>query len=287
MNAVWKSASLLVPCALLSLGCGGEDGGDEVATKTYTVRFSPQVRGEALLCGTSYPDIGTSRGVIELVDFKMFVRDVTLIRANGERQALKLEQGTHQLESLALLDFEDATGLCRGGNAATRREVVGTAPAHDDYTRLEFKLGVPPEVNHLDAELAAPPLSNTSMWWTWQTGYKFLKLDLRSQENETFFFHLGAVGCTGSVGSGYSCTTESQTTITLTDFDPEQSQVVLDVAGLLSQTDVNRVPDGRTDMMPGCMSSASDPECPALFSQVGLSVDGSPLTVPTTFFRVR
>ena len=284
MNAVSKSACLLLSCSLLTLGCGGDDG-EEGGTKTYTVRFSPQVRDEALRCASTYDRIGTSSGVIELLDFKMFVRDVTLIRANGERHALKLEQDDSQLETLALLDFEDGTGLCRGagGSAATRGEVVGTAPEHDDYTALEFKLGVPPEANHLDAELAAPPLGNSSMWWTWQTGYKFLKLDVRSDQLDAYYFHLGAVGCTGSVGEGFTCTTESQTTITLANFDPDRNQVVLDVAGLLSKVDVNHPPD----MMAGCMSSATDPECPPLFEQVGLGADGRQAAVPTTFFRVK
>lgn len=286
MNAVWKPASwALVPFLLLTQGCGDDE---KKSDKTYTVRFSPQVRQEALRCGTTYPDIGTSRGVIELLDFKMYLRDVTLVRANGERHALTLAQdGTWQRDAIALLDFEDGTGACTTGSSETHREVVGTAPEHDDYTGLEFKVGLPPELNHLDAEAERAPLNVAPMWWSWQGGYKFVALDIRSQSNESFYFHMGASGCRGSVPDGFTCTADNQATITLAGFDPEENHVVLDLAGLYSELDVNRVPNGTTDMMPGCMSGASDPECPVLFSQFGLAADGSPKALPTTFFRVR
>ncbi|AGC48867.1 hypothetical protein MYSTI_07595 [Myxococcus stipitatus DSM 14675] len=286
MNAVWKSARwVLLPTLLLLQACGD----DAESRKTYTVRFSPQVRQEALTCQGLYTDIGTSRSTLELLDFKMYVRDVTLVRANGERHPLKLEQdGTWQRDAIALLDFEDGTGTCRKEtNSQMHREVVGSAPEHDDYTRLEFKVGLPPEINHLDAERQAAPLDKTPMWWQWQTGYKFVKLDIRTPANAEYVFHLGASGCRGTPGEGYNCASNNQATITLDDFSPETNQVVLDVAGLYAELDVNRVPNGTTDMMPGCMSGAGDPECPALFSQFGLAADGSPKALPKTFFRVR
>jgi uncharacterized repeat protein (TIGR04052 family) len=282
MNAVLKPARWwLLPSLLLMQGCGESE-------KTYTVRFSPQVREQALACGTSYTDIGTSRGVIELLDFKVYVRDVTLVRANGERHALKLEQdGTWQRDTLALLDFEDGTGTCDTGSPQVRTQVVGNAPEHDDYTGLEFKLGLPPEMNHLDGATAPAPLNAPGMWWSWQGGYKFVRLDVRSRANESFYFHLGSAGCRGSVAEGFTCASDNQSTVTLTGFDPDRNQVVLDAAGLYSDLDVERVPDGTTDTMAGCMSSAADPECTAFFKQLGLAVDGSALSRPDTFFRIR
>ncbi|MCK8503834.1 MULTISPECIES: MbnP family copper-binding protein [Myxococcus] len=286
MNAVWKPLSrALLPALLLAAqGCGGDD---DVEPKAYTVRFSPQVRQEALSCTTSFTDIGTSRGVIELLDFRMYVRDVTLIRANGERHALKLAQdGQWQRDAIALLDFEDGTGTCRTGSPGTHREVTGTAPEHDDYTGLEFKVGLPPDRNHLDVEVEPAPLDVRDMWWSWQGGYKFVKLDIRSQQNAAYYFHLGASGCQGSNADGYTCGAANQATVALDGFDPETNQVVLDVAGLLSELDVNRTPTG-SDMMPGCMSGPTDPECPPLLSQFGLNADGTPKALPKTFFKVR
>ena len=282
MNAVLKRAAwCLVPSVLLMQGCVEKE-------KTYTVRFSPQVREQPLICGTSYTDIGTSRGAIELLDFKMYLRDVTLVRANGERHALALEQdGTWQRDTVALLDFEEGTGTCDTGSPQMRKEVIGTAPEYPDYTGLEFKVGLPPEMNHLDGATAPAPLNAPGMWWSWQGGYKFLRLDVRTAANDSFYFHLGAAGCRGSVGEGFTCASDNQATVTLEGFDPETNQVVLDAAGLYSELDVERVPDGTSDTMAGCMSSAADPECAAFFNQVGLGVDGSARERPDTFFRVR
>lgn len=282
MNAVLKSARwCLLPTLLLMQGCGDND-------KTYTLRFSPQVREQPLSCGNSYTDIGTSRGVIELLDFKVYLRDVTLVRANGDRHPLKLEQdGTWQRDSIALLDFEDGTGTCDTGSPQVRTQVVGTAPEHDDYTGLEFKVGLPPDLNHLDGATAPAPLNAPGMWWSWQGGYKFLRLDVRTRTNDAFFFHLGAAGCRGTVAEGFTCTSDNQATVVLSGFDPDSNQVVLDAAGLYSALDVDRVADGTTDSLSGCMSSAADPECPAFFEQLGMAVDGSPRALPTTFFRVR
>lgn len=282
MRAVSKSARVgLLPVLLLTQAC--VDG-----EKSYSVRFSPQVREQPLACGQRYTDIGTTRSTLELLDFKLYVREVTLVRANGERHELALEQdGTWQRDSLALLDFEDGTGACDTGSPGVRRELVGTAPGYGDYTALEFKVGLPPEQNHLDGATAPAPLNAPGMWWSWQGGYKFLKLDVRTRGNETYFFHLGASGCRGSVGEGFSCTSENQATVRLEDFDPEKREVVLDVAGLYSALDVDRVPDGTTDGLAGCMSASADPECPGFFQHLGLAVDGSPRELPDTFFRVR
>jgi uncharacterized repeat protein (TIGR04052 family) len=282
MKAVLKSARWwLVPSLLLMQGCGDSE-------KTYTVRFSPQVREQALACGTRYTDIGTTGGSIELLDFKLYVRDVTLVRASGERHALALEQdGTWQRDAIALLDFEDGTGTCDTGSPQVRTQVVGTAPDYDDYTGLEFKIGLPPEQNHLDGATAPAPLNAPGMWWSWQGGYKFLRLDVRSQANESFFFHLGASGCRGTVAEGFTCASQNQATVALSGFHPERHQVVLDAAGLYSELDVERVVSGTADTLAGCMSSAADPECAPFFRQLGLAVDGSPRERPDTFFRVR
>jgi uncharacterized repeat protein (TIGR04052 family) len=282
MKAAVKSAPwCLLPVLMLLQGCGESE-------KTYTVRFSPQVREQPLACGTRYTNIGTSNGAIELLDFKMYLRDVTLVRANGERHTLELEQdGTWQRDNIALLDFEDGTGTCDTGSPQVRTQVVGTAPEHDDYTRLEFKVGLPKEMNHLDGAVAPAPLNAPGMWWSWQGGYKFLRLDVRTDTHDAFFFHLGAAGCKGSVAEGFTCASDNQATVVLSDFNPDSSQVVLDAAGLYTKLDVDRVVDGTSDSMAGCMSSAADPECAAFFEQVGLAVDGSPRDLPTTFFRVR
>jgi uncharacterized repeat protein (TIGR04052 family) len=260
----------------------------EVPEKQHTVKFSPQVGEQPLSCTSSYTGIGKTATTVELLDFKLYVRDVTLVRANGEKHPLVLEQdGKWQRESIALLDFEDGTGTCDTGSPETHMEVVGTAPDFDDYTGLEFTLGVPEALNHLDGATAAAPLNSPSMWWSWKGGYKFMRLDVRTSKNPTYFFHLGSSRCTGSTAEGYTCAASNQPAVIVSGFDPSRNQVVLDVAGLYANSDLDNVIDQKTDLVAGCMSNPMDPECPSLFSQVGLAEDGTSQAVPASFIRVR
>ena len=69
------------------------------------------------------------------------------------------QDGLWQYENVALLDFEDKTGGCRDvGTVETNAQVVGTVP-EGDYTGLTFDLGVPFELNHIDASTAPSPLN--------------------------------------------------------------------------------------------------------------------------------
>lgn len=252
----------------------------------YTVRFAAQVGGQPLRCDTTYPGLGTTGSTVQLLDFKAYVRDVTLVRANGEEHPLVLEQdGRWQRDAIALLDFEDGTGTCDTGSPDVRTEVVGRAPAFDDYTGVRFSLGPPPELNHLDGATAPPPLNAPSMWWSWKAGYKFLRLDVRTRANPQFLFHLGASGCQGTPASGFTCAQENQVALSRQDFDPERSRIVFDLAALYAETDLDAQVSGAQGGVPGCMSDPADPECPALLSRVGLGSE-SALSGGAAFIRV-
>ncbi len=51
--------------------------------------------------------------------------------------------------------------------------------------------------NHANPAAALAPLNVGSMFWTWQLGYKFLRLDVRRQDSDTsaWSLHLGSEGC--------------------------------------------------------------------------------------------
>jgi hypothetical protein len=62
--------------------------------------------------------------------------------------------------------------------------------------------------------------------------------------------------------------------------------VQFDVAKLYAASDLDRQIDGRTDFVPGCMAFAGDPECPAVFSKLGLSVEANALAPEQSIFEV-
>jgi uncharacterized repeat protein (TIGR04052 family) len=238
------------------------------------IPFAAWVGSQPLACGTTYPNIGTTQSTFTIKDFKMYVSDVALVSRAGAEVPLTLTQdGIWQRDRVALLDFENDSGDCDTGSAETNLSVRGTAP-DGDYEGLRFTVGLPSELNHLDAATAAAPLNAPGMWWTWKGGYKYIRLDVKSRGNSTYFFHLGADQCDGDSTTGYTCASGNTPRISLDAFEPDASKVRFDVATLWAEVDLDRQIDMQTDFIQGCMSSATDPECPTVMSRIGLSPSG-------------
>lgn len=262
------STALLLSASLIA-ACGDNE------TNVVEIPFRAVVGSESAACGTTYSNIGTTRSTFSLLDFKLYVSDVALVRKDGTQVPLTLEQdGVWQRDDLALLDFENATGDCTQGTTETNLTVRGTAP-HGDYTGVSFTLGLPVEVNHLDAATAPAPLNVPGMWWSWKGGYKFVRLDVKTRSGQSYFLHLGSAACTGDATTGYSCSRGNAPRITLPAFDLDRSEVVLDVAKLWAEVDLDRQIDMVTDFVRGCMAGPTDPECPPVLTKLGLGNDGS------------
>ena len=244
---------------------------DATGARDFSLRFAPLVGGQPFACGQDFTGIGTGKATVTPLDFRMYVHAVALVRASGERVPLSVpDDGQWQREGLVLLDFEDGTGACMTGSPNTNLEVRGSAPDHDDYTGVEFIVGVPHEMNHLDAATAPAPLNAQGLWWSWSGGYKYIRLDVRPATQPEFFYHLGATACDGSVQGGYDCAFANLAPIRLDGFDVDADEIVIDAATVLAGVDVERIPDGEADMLPGCMAFPGDPECPAMMAPLGL-----------------
>jgi uncharacterized repeat protein (TIGR04052 family) len=60
---------------------------------------------------------------------------------------------------------------------------------------LSFNVGVPFAVNHQNPLTQASPLNDSSMFWAWRNGYKFIRWDMQNDMGDSWSFHLGSVGC--------------------------------------------------------------------------------------------
>ncbi len=248
--------------------CAGGDG-VEVA-----VPFSLRVHGAPLECGATFPGVGAPERDIEPLDGRFFVHDVALVDAGGAAYPLTLTpDGVWQDDRVALLDFEDDTGACDTGSPDTNDLVRGTADLDvSEAVGVRFTLGVPAERNHLDAATADAPLDVSGMWWSWASGYRYARLDVRTAENPLFHLHVGGTACTLDDGV-YGCTYDNLSTV---DLPWTAGDVVaLDLGTLLEANDVEAPYDGEIDFVSGCMSSESDPECPPIFERLGISWDGA------------
>jgi len=262
-------ASVALGCASLT-ACGGGD--DEGPTSVPTsVAFEVQVNHQSFACGHTYADVGARAADFSITDARFYVSNIELLEPSGKSHPLVLDENAFQSQGLALIDAEDGCGP--DGTPETHTTVTGFAPALA-YERVRFTLGVPKERNFIDLASATPPLDVTSMFWVWQSGYKFLKVDGASPAVDgginPFFVHLGSSGCPGENPSApptADCSSPNRVTYELAGFSPSIHKVIADVGELLAASDVSTNTEGTP---PGCMSVASDPECVTLFPRLGV-----------------
>jgi uncharacterized repeat protein (TIGR04052 family) len=315
MNHLGKFAvtSLLLA---LSLNCAAATKEQHIA-----VKFDAVVGDQNFACGKSYDGIGITKSRITPSDFRFFISGVELLDAKGNAVPLTLDQdGIWQYKNLALLDFENGSGSCRNGNVGLHTAVTGSVPK-GKYRGVRFTLGVPFELNHGDPTIAPSPLNFTGMFWVWQSGYKFAKIDMASNgltqaadapsemsfKNKLaamekfaaasgvsgkrppraagFSVHLGSTVCVSPTLTTppSECKNPNRLTVTFDKFDSGKNVVVADLASLLqgANVDVNA-----PDTAPGCMSATDDADCLPVMSAFGLPYNDQPV-VPQRFFMVR
>jgi uncharacterized repeat protein (TIGR04052 family) len=257
------------------------------ADEAVTIRFQAMVGSEPFACGKTYQGIGTTGSRIAPRDFRFYVHNVRLVTDSGESVPIELDQdGKWQLDDLALLDFEDATGGCVNGTPDTNDHVAGHVPA-GRYTGLRFTVGVPFNKNHTDLTTQPPPLNLTALSWVWNAGRKFARLDFSSTGMPRgYSIHLGSTGCTPNetqITVPTQCRAPNRPEVEIAGFDPSRDVVIADLAALLkdSNVDVNQ-----EHTAAGCMSGPEDSDCAPLFANFGLQFGGK-AGGRQTFFRKR
>jgi len=258
---IFAFASLAV-CSVSLMSCAGDEETD------VTIELAGLVGGEPAQCGQSY-DIGATPSAWTLQDFRLYVHDVRLLTDDGREVPVALTQDEWQLEDLALLDFEAGGSGCPSGTEATNTSIRGTVPEAGPFTGVRFTVGVPFDRNHDDASTAPAPLDSSAMFWNWQGGYKFIRIDGRSEAlGGGFFLHLGSTGCDGDplTGGVTTCANPNRMEVSLEGFDPLSETIAIDAAEVFSGSDLTA-----NEMAPGCMSGPMDPECPAVFERLGLA----------------
>jgi uncharacterized repeat protein (TIGR04052 family) len=251
-----------------------------------SIPFAATVDGAPFACGQTYEGLGTGGASIEALDFRFYVYDVHLVTEAGEAVPVELEQdGRWQYEDIALIDLEDGSARCETGSPDTHAAVTGTVP-DGDYHGLRFQLGVPADLNHLDAATAPAPLNDAGLWWAWTSGYKYARIDVATANNPSFFFHLGATDCSGDSASGYTCALDNLAPVELDEFHLGEATATIDLAAFYAESDLEAQPDYVSDFVSGCMAFAGDPECVPLFERLGMPWGEQTESPTQTFFTV-
>ena len=238
-------------------------------TQALQLNFKAKVNGQPFECGQSYGSVGSTKAQVTPSDFRLFLSQVELMNTSGQWQVMTLDEDQRwQINNIALLDFENASGPCRSGTTGMNASVRGSLPA-GRYSAVRFTLGLPFEMNHGDPTVAYAPLSTTAMFWNWQGGYKFLKFDL---SNPGFSFHLGSTACASSsrTQAPSACANPNLVRVSFAIFDPSKQTIVADIGKLLAETDVTK---NTPETSPGCMSFAKDPDCVPIMKALGITYD--------------
>jgi uncharacterized repeat protein (TIGR04052 family) len=238
--------------------------------RAVTIRFRAKVQDRAFACGERYENLGSAHTSVDPADFRFFVQDLKLIDKSGAAVPVSIAvRSPWQDSAIALLDFEDQTGSCGQGTAATNDVIVGTVPVAD-YTGIEFSNGVPEDLNHIDPVTGPAPLQlDSALSWGWLTGFKFFIAELHQTQDASTtdadggiapggagLLHMGSTGCKANEG----CLHANRNLVQLTGFDPDKDVIVADIANVFTNTDLTQ--DSQ------CHSAGMT--CPALFKQVGL-----------------
>ena len=258
-----------------------------LADMTVSIPFAAEIGGKPFSCAETFAGLGSTGAEAQAVDFRLFVSEAALVKADGSLQPIALEQdGQWQLDGLALLDFEDASGACANGTAGLNNALRGTVP-DGEYTGLAFTIGVPFAQNHGDPTVSAAPLNTTAMFWNWQGGYKFVRIDLVPTAMmgmtaeagaeaggghgmaKGWFLHLGSTMCDAAskTEAPKSCANENRVAIRLDGFDPAANTVIIDPAPVLAEADLTA---NAPETSPGCMSFPKDADCMTVMGKLGL-----------------
>lgn len=278
-HALWLAlaAGAMTP---MMVGCGDSSPLPPIEDIPVELTFKAVVGAQDFACGQTYEGLGSSGTTVTPTDLRLYIHELSVLDEEGNATPVELDQASpFQHEDVALLDFEDGTGPCANGTVQTNVTVRGLV-APGSYTGVTFRLGVPVELNHADVALAPSPLNLSTMWWNWQGGYKFLRVDGTSPAvADGIKLHLGSTGCMmNDEGKVTGCANVNRPEVRLDGVSAAGGVVLVDLEALLAETDL----ETNTPETPSiCLASPDDPDCAGFFKAVGLS--GS----PQTFFRAQ
>jgi len=208
------------------------------------LRLQLQWQGQPLRCDSVLTLAGQT---FQLAQLQLFLSDFR------QQHAIALKHGPYSNDRLVLLGID-----CQSNDAGQWHIPLASALTTGP---LYFTLGVPAELNHQNPLLAKTPLQQTDMHWSWQHGYKFLRLDLTGHAN--WSLHLGSTGCSSpSVmrAPPQPCLQPNQLQVQLQYSG--QPQLVLDLAPLLQDF----VANGDNS----CMSDRQTQSCRQLLPRLGV-----------------
>ena len=291
-------SATLIACTTLTLAAcgGGSSSGGGSSTQDISIPFAARANGTDISCGASLTGLGTDFATGTIRSFALFIHDVTLINSDGSELPVTLAENDWQTSGVALLDYQDKLDSCSSDtDKPTNTTLEGSVKGNlSNVTGIRFSIGVPSELNHNDATVAASPLNRSDMFWSWQFGYKHVRMDVApdggvlkpdNSTTTTWNIHLGDTGCVGDAQSGeiVECSANNRPVIELDLAGIDGQQVVIEYSKLVENSSLLTDQGGA----PGCMSGPTDADCVELFDALGMGLgENSDPTEGQTVFSV-
>jgi uncharacterized repeat protein (TIGR04052 family) len=176
-----KLVTICFCTAFVFIGCGEISDNNQSLNKLL---IAPSYQGEPLLCQKVFNRADVNWQYQQL---QMYLSNISLQNAQGQWHEVTLATSKFQTEEVALVG-EVCGQESHWQLSFAENELIGEASA------IRFTLGVPFSQNHVNPLTQASPLNISSMFWGWQTGHKFLRLEMLA-EQDNWLFHLGSMGC--------------------------------------------------------------------------------------------
>lgn len=210
---------LVLVCALILSACspppdpeshsnGAADASKNSDNSNYakdrnevTIIFTPHFKGQAIRCGQP---LNLQNEQWHIAELAMFFSQFSL----NFSERFILDDNDWQSQQLALIrSAVDCKKTMENRTVSGKINGVGVNYDYDSLiaaienpkaktpVTLSFNVGVPFAVNHQNPLIQASPLNDSSMFWVWRNGYKFIRWDMQSESGDSWSFHLGSVGC--------------------------------------------------------------------------------------------
>lgn len=141
------------------------------------LKVSLKVGDQPLVMGQNYQNPAGNIYSVNLLRF--YLSNVALVRRDGSEV---------KVDGLILAEFRP------GGPVQDVTVMKAEVPA-GDYAGVRFSVGVPRELNHMDAANQKAPLGvGSGMYWSWNAGYIFYRFEGKFMKGSTptpFLIHMG------------------------------------------------------------------------------------------------
>jgi uncharacterized repeat protein (TIGR04052 family) len=234
------------------------------------ISFKPMHRYIALNCESSF--VAEDRREIksgglqkwQYQQLQFYIHGVEVNTSKNGWQPWMMTTNSNQASNVALLGEK-----CNENQGSSNWELeLVSLDSSVEITDIRFTLGVPFELNHLNPLTQPSPINDSSMFWGWRGGHKFMRVELVSQDDD-WLFHLGSTGCKAlsPVRAPKSeCLHPNRVKVSL-PFTDKALALKFDLAVLLRDIALTR--DN------SCQSAADEESCKVLFRNLNMESDSS------------